>query len=265
MEERQAHPLTDPSTDESSRLPAGATQAANEPAQPHLAPETPAIKSPGLPTGATQEVSEPALRLIEVMGRRTVIILAIGAVVGATALCLIGIFRPTLVPTQVGRFFLCLLIAFLFSVFVFALYPSHYELKIGNIIKMPFVLIGPAALWIALFLFLFYMLPVEPQTGQVFKPPPNGTAKIFFSTSWVTSWKPIKPTFYKLKLSTDQNADEPGTPLGVYVEFDAGHDEYTAIIGVGPSEELIGDQYNVTFSRSSDTYKVEPITKEVKK
>lgn len=102
----------------------------------------------------SEDHPEPAKQLIEIMGRKLVVALAVGSVLGATLLCLVGIFRATLITSQVSWFFLCLLTAFLFSVFVFTLFPTDYKLDIKGI-GLPIVLIGPAALWISLF-FIFW-------------------------------------------------------------------------------------------------------------
>lgn|GEM_PF-5018039 len=198
----------------------------------------------------------PGKRLLEIMGRPIIVALAIGSVVGATLLCSVGIFYSTLVPTQIARFFLCLLVAFLFSVFVFTIYPSDYKLSIGKLIKIPFVLVGPAALWIALFLLLWNLLPSEASVGKLFLPPP-GTQQIPYGASWALSWKPVQPVFYKVKITGEQNTDDPGIPAGFYVEFDPSQNEYRAVIGIGPSHEEIVEQYEVVFSRNSSNYRVE--------
>lgn len=198
----------------------------------------------------------PAGRLLEIMGRRLIVALAIGSVVGATLLCSIGIFYPTLVPTQIGRFFLCLLTAFLFSVFVFTIYPTRYELNIEKLIKVPFALVGPAALWIALFLLFFYLLPNEGLVGKLFRPPSN-SQHIPYSTSWILNCNPTPPAFYKVRITGDQDKDEPIDPAGFYVEFDRGHDEYRALIGIGPSADEIFQEYEVVFSRNADNYRLQ--------
>src|SRR5438876_3655633 len=117
--------------------------------------------------------SEQAKRLIEVMSPKLVITLAIGSVIGAIILCLIGIFWPHLITTQVSRFFLCLLSAFLFAVFVFTLYPADFKLDISKKIGSPFILVGPAAVWIVLFSFFWSKLPAEDIVEKVFVPAPS--------------------------------------------------------------------------------------------
>lgn len=196
-----------------------------------------------------------AVRLIEIMGRKLVIALALGSVVGAALLCMVGIFKPTLVPSQVSRFFLCLLTAFLFSVFVFTIYPADYKFDMRQSLKIPFLLVGPGALWIALFLLLWYMFPNEGAVGKVFLPTPGGQ-NIPYSASWLLRWEPTQPVFYKLKTGGEDN-DNPYAPAGFYVEFDSGHDNYQAVIGVGPSKDEIEERYEVTFSRSATTYQVQ--------
>ena len=200
--------------------------------------------------------SAPGGRLIEIMGRRLVIALAIGSVLGAALLCSVGIFKPTLVPSQTARFFLCLLTAFLFAVFVFTLYPNDYQLNIEKLIRIPFVLVGPAALWIALFLLLWYMLPNEGISGKLFLPP-QGSEQIPYSASWTLSWNPSQPVFYKVRMTDGQGRETPDLPAGFYVEFDPSHDEYRAVVGLGPSKDEIDKQYEVTFSRGATTYKLQ--------
>jgi hypothetical protein len=206
----------------------------------------------------------PQKRLIEVIGRKLVVILAVGSVLGATALCLIGVFYPTTIPSQTSRFFLCLLASFLFSVFVFTLYPSDYKLDIGKMIRIPFVLVGPAALWIAFFLFLWYMLPREDMAGKVFGPGSAGD-QLPYSTSWMLNWTPARPVYYKLKLTDDQNSDDADLLAAFYVQFDEAHNEFTAEIGTGRSSEEIDKRYTVTFSRGATTYTLKPLVKEIKK
>lgn len=210
------------------------------------------------PKGDPISAVEPGKTLIEVMGRRLVVALAIGSVVGATMLCLLGIFSPTSVPSQISRFFLCLLTAFLFSVFSFTLYPSHYTFNIGEIIKVPFVLIGPAALWIALFLVFWYLLPAEHSAGYLFTQP-TGTDQLPYSNTWVLNWTPTQPSYYQLKLSNDQYSDDANILAGFYLVFDAAHDQYSAEVGVGAAKDEIERRYEVTFSRGESTYKLRPL------
>jgi len=197
----------------------------------------------------------PGGRLIEIMGRRLVIALALGSVLGAALLCSVGIFKPTLVPSQTARFFLCLLTAFLFAVFVFTLYPNDYQLNVEKLIKVPFVLVGPAALWIALFLLLWYMVPSEGISGKLFLPP-QGSEQIPYSASWALNWSPSQPVFYKVKMG-DQEKETPDVPAGFYVEFGPSQDEYRAVVGLGPSKDEIDKQYEVIFSRGASTYKLQ--------
>ena len=197
---------------------------------------------------------KPAGRLIEIMGRQKITALAVGAVIGATLLCLLGIFRSTMVPTDFSRFFLCLLTAFLFAVFVFTIYPADYKLDIGKKIQIPFVLVGPGALWIALFLFLWYMLPNEGAVGKAFLPVP-GAKNIPYSGSWASNWEPAQPkAFYKFNAG---NPNDPDAPAGFYIEFDRANDEFQAVIGVGPSQDEIEEQHKVKFSRAAATYQLQ--------
>jgi len=47
----------------------------------------------------------------------------------------------------------------------------------------------------------------------------------------------LMPIYYKLKMTPDQNSDDPNLLAGFYVQFDEIHTEYTAEIGIGPSNE----------------------------
>lgn len=201
-----------------------------------------------------KSLGEPAKKLIEVMGRKLVKAIALGSFLGGTVLCLLVILIPTLVPSQTSRFFLCLLSAFLFSMFVFTLYPSDYRLDLTKRLEIPIVLIGPAALWIALFFVFWNVLPREDMAGKVFVPA-NDSDQLPYSTAWVIGWTPVEPIYYKLKLSQDQNKNNPNDRAGFYVLFDEAHGAYTAIIGLGPSSQEIIERCEVVFSRSASTYK----------
>lgn len=204
--------------------------------------------------------SEQAKRLIEVMGRNLVIALAIGSVIGAIILCLIGMFWSHLITTQVSRFFLCLLTAFLFSVFVFTLFPADFRLDVSKITSMASNLVGPPALWIILFLVFWKMLPAEDIVGKLFVPALD-TNQVAYSTSWVLHWDPSPPQkYYKVKLSPEVNSSDPNLPAGFYIEFDKAHAKYTALIGIGPSSEEIKARYKLVFTRSASTYNPEVIS-----
>lgn len=200
----------------------------------------------------SETVPTPAKRLIEVLGRRIVVILAVGSFFGSVALCLIGIFYPTVIPSQTSRFFFCLLVAFLFSVFVFTLFPADFKLK-GKKLSVPIVLVGPAALWIGLFLFLWNTLPGDDIAGKVFLPA-EGKNELTYSTTWVLGWRPSQPVYYKLRSLQHQNSFDSNVPAGFYVQFDSAHDAYTAEIGIGPSSDEILERYEVVFFRGASTY-----------
>ena len=220
--------------------------------------QAPAVSHSDKKTGASPRTKTPAKRLIEVLGRPIVIILAVVSFGGSIALCLVGAFYPTYIPSQISRFFFCLLAAFLFSVFVFTLFPANYEVK-GKKFNLPIVLVGPAALWIGLFIFLWKALPQEDVAARVFLPAAGGS-ELTYSTTWVLAWKPTQPVYYKLKSSGDQNNVDPNVPTGFYVQFDSAHDQYTAEVGVGPSSDEIVERYEVVFSRGSSTYTAKSVT-----
>src|SRR5437773_7891915 len=118
--------------------------------------------------------NQSARRLIEVIGRRLVIALAFGSVTLAILLCLIGVFTPTCIASATARFFLCLVTSFLFSVFVFVLYPADFKIDL-KFIKVPAVLVGPAALWLILFFVFWRTLPGEDDAGVAFTLASSGT------------------------------------------------------------------------------------------
>lgn len=207
-----------------------------------------------LDDSAESRIDQPAQKLIEVMGRKLVKTIALGSFLGGIVLCLLVIIIPTLVPSQTSRFFLCLLSALLFSMFVFTLYPSNYRLDLTKRFKIPIVLIGPAALWIALFFVFWNLLPREDIAGKVFVPA-NDSDQLPYSTAWVIGWTPVEPIYYKLKLSQDQNKNNPNDRAGFYVLFDEAHSAYTATIGLGPSNQEIIERCEVVFSRGASTYK----------
>lgn len=202
----------------------------------------------------------PGKQLIEILGRKLVVWLSIGSLVGAVTLCLLCIFYPILAVNQSARFFICLLSAFFFAVFVFTLFPADYKLDLGSKISIPFVLIGPAALWIALLLLFLKLLPNEYSLGRVIRPAADGPSLIY-STTWVLGWKPSPPpAYYKIETKRDQLGQQvPSLLEGFFVEFDTTHDRYVAEIGSGPSSDEIYDRYEIELNRNGATFELNPI------
>src|SRR5437762_733497 len=112
------------------------------------------------------EETSPQKLILEILPRWLVVVIAILSLLGAAALCLFAILNPTAIPGQLSRFFMVLFSTFLFALFVFTLYPTKYKIDVSKKIGAAFVLVGPAALWIGLFLFLWYMLPRDDITGN---------------------------------------------------------------------------------------------------
>lgn len=95
--------------------------------------------------------------------------------------------------------------------------------------------------------------------GAVFMPAPSSN-QVSYSTSWVLGWDPETPVYYKLKLSRDQNNNEPTLPAGFYVQFDKAHTKYTATIGIGPSRQEIIERYELVFVRGESTYRAKLVS-----
>ncbi len=121
---------------------------------------------------AQNEEANPGERLIQVLGRKLVVTLSVGSVLLAVALCLLLGFFPSLQAAEASRFFLLLLISFLFGVFAFTLYPSNYKLDLDKGYKIPLVLAGPAALWIGLFILFLNLFPKLKHSGIGIPPGP---------------------------------------------------------------------------------------------
>jgi len=205
---------------------------------------------------------EPGKLLIQVLGRKSVRSLAIGSCVGGVLLLLFVILFPTFISSsETARGGFCLLIAFLFSVFVFTLFPSELKLNITPKIGIPLVLVGPAALWIALFFLFLKGLPREVTMETTFLPAPGGN-QLTFANSWILDWSPGQPRYYKVKISDDQNSNDPNLLAGFHVTFDKAHDKYTAKIGIGPNKQEILERYEVIFVRGASTYQAKPVSDE---
>jgi hypothetical protein len=183
--------------------------------------------------------------------------LAVGSFFGAVALCVICIFNPGITRSGVARFFVCLLAAFLFAVFVFTLFPADYKLDLKKV-SIPLVLVGPAALWMGLLLLLLKLLPTYEALGRVLKPAP-GTEPLGYTTTWVLSWTPTEPVYYKIESKGDRISQNSTTLLeGFYVQFDEKHDKYFAVVGSGPSSDEIWRRYKVEFNRADSTFQLKP-------
>lgn len=201
----------------------------------------------------------PGKQLIEILGRKLVVWLSIGSLIGAVTLCVLCIFYPILAVNQSARFFICLLSAFFFAVFVFTLFPTDYKFDLGRV-SIPIVLIGPAALWIALLLLFLNLLPNEQSLGRVIRPAADSPSLIY-STTWVLGWKPSPPpAYYKIETKRDQLGQQaPSLLEGIFVEFDTTHDRYIAEIGSGPSSDEIYDRYEIELNRNAATFQLHPI------
>jgi|SRR5689334_8619755 len=205
---------------------------------------------------------EPGKRLIQVLGKKLVRLLAIGSFVGGILLLLLVILYPTVISSsETARGGFCLLIALLFSVFVFTLYPSDYKLKLNQKIGIAIVLVGPAALWIALFFIFLKKLPREVVMETMFLPE-SGHNEITFANSWVLDWNPGQPRYYKVKISEDQNSNDPKLLAGFYVTFDQANSKYTAKIGIGPSRQEVVESYELVFVRGASTYHANAVSEE---
>jgi hypothetical protein len=206
-------------------------------------------------SGNTQ--TGPAKRLIEVLPRKVVIGLAVGSFFGAVGLCAVCILDPAITSSGVARFFVCLLAAFLFAVFVFTLFPADYKLDLAKT-SIPLVLVGPAALWIGLLFLLLKLLPTYEALGKVLKPAP-GAGLLGYTTTWVLSWTPAEPVYYKIESSRDRISQNSTTLLeGFYVQFDDKHDKYSAVVGSGPSIDEIFQRYQIEFNRADSTFQLKP-------
>jgi len=199
-------------------------------------------------------VPRPGMMLIEVMGGRIVIALAIGSVILAIVLCLIGVFCPTLIPSQTARFFLCVLVSFLFAVFVFTLFPAKYEIDL-KFMHVPAVLVGPAALWLILFFVLWHYLPSEDDAARLIRPAGKDDV-LMADTTWVLDWQPTEPEYY-LVPSSSQGSAAGDRLAGFLVYFDKANHTYTGTVGVGPSKTEIQRKYRIEFRRSDSTYRLE--------
>lgn len=219
-------------------------------------------KSKG-PKSKDESNQEPGKRLIQVLGKKLVRLLAIGSFVGGILLLLFVILCPTVISSsEIARGGFCLLIALLFSVFVFTLYPSDYKLKTNKLkIGIAIVLVGPAALWMALFFIFLKKLPREVVMETMFLPE-SGHNEITFANSWVLDWKPGQPRYYKIKISEDQNSTDPKLLAGFYVTFDQANNKYTARIGIGPSRQEVVESYEVVFVRGASTYRANAVSQE---
>jgi hypothetical protein len=202
--------------------------------------------------------ARPAQKLIEVFGRKIVVILALISFGGGTALCLTCILHPAIALNPTARFFICLLAAFFFSVFMFTLFPADLTLKLRAWLQIPFVLVGPAALWFVILYSLLKLLPSDQSQGKVFKPSIR-SEPLAYSTTWVLSWKPEEPVYYKLEAQSDPNKRNRTTLLeGFYVQFDGKQDRYIAEIGSGPTNNELYERFEIEFNRNDSTYELKP-------
>lgn len=192
-------------------------------------------------------------QLISIMSKELVTWLAVGSVVLGVLLIIGAILWPTLLEGAWPRALYCLLIALLFAVFVFVLYPSDYRIDLGAY-SIPLVLVGPAALWIGLF-FVFKAALPQPVEGRAIRANSNDE-RLIASVTWPLKWTPrAPPTSYELVGSSELTS---GDLEGFYVEFEQGVKEYELILGVGPDKDHIQERYTIKFARDSKSYDLNP-------
>ncbi|MDR3688326.1 MAG: hypothetical protein P4L46_03030 [Fimbriimonas sp.] len=204
----------------------------------------------------SQDDANPGARLVQVLGRKLVVILSVGSVILAVALCLLlGLF-PSIQAAEASRFFLLLLISFLFGVFAFTLYPSNYRLDLSRGYQIPIVLVGPAALWIGLFIFFLNIFPKDKRIGVVFKPDAN-SRPIRSGSTLLLGWDQQPPAYYMIQNPKIGDVLSSGLIDGFYIQFDPSVKAYTLNIGIGASATNIDTRCKIVFRAGATSYSIE--------
>lgn len=209
---------------------------------------------------ADQQMDVVFWRLLDTLPPKVVASIAISSLAGALGCCCLAWAQPKIVTQDIQRFVFCLLIAFLFSMFVFVLYPVKGSLKFKNT-EIPYVFVGPAALWMALLLVLMNTFPRLPANVFFrFKGDP-----LDMQTTWVLSWNASPKESLFVSATTEDLGDHQGNLVGMVIKPEDGVSTYSAVLGVGPSEVQIARRYNVTFNLGESFAEVLRVVEEPKK
>lgn len=176
--------------------------------------------------GASVESLERPIRpiLSKSVSKRLVAIITIASITIFLILLVTGSYWPNRFQNPAAKFFVCVLLAFCFSIVMFVVYPQNARIKNIPIINVPVELVGPPSLFVISLLLLWYLYPGPPYRF-FFIHMQDRPAPFQLETFEI---RPVSGgcTYHATRDETDRYMLG-----GVYVEFNGGESECTASVG----------------------------------
>ncbi len=156
--------------------------------------------------------------------RRFVAAITISSIIIFMLLLLTGSYWPQRFQNTAAKFFVCVLLAFCFSIIMFIVYPQNARIKNIPLINLPVELVGPPALFVISLILLSYLYPGPPNRFFIIrmqgKPAPFQLET--FEIKSMSGGCTYHPT---------QDQNDKYMLGGIYVEFNGGKAECNATIG----------------------------------
>lgn len=178
--------------------------------------------------------------------RRFVAVITIVSITVFVLLLLTGAYWPQRFQNTAAKFFVCVLLAFCFSIVMFVVYPQDARIKNIPLINLPVELVGPPSLFVISLLLLSYFYPGPP--NRFFHVRMGGEPAPFQLLTFE-----IKTVSGECRYHPTQAEDDKYMLGGVYVEFAGGSTECRATIG----NDLVSSQVVFSLSDKSNVVEVE--------
>lgn len=156
--------------------------------------------------------------------RRLVAATTISSIIIFMLLLITGSYWPQRFQNTTAKFFVCVLLAFCFSIIMFVVYPQNARIKNIPLINLPVELVGPPALFVISLMLLWYLYPGAPNR--------------FFLIQMQGKPAPFQLETFEIKSMSGgciyhptQDQNDKYMLGGIYVEFNGGKAECTATVG----------------------------------
>ena len=193
-----------------------------------------------------------ARRLIAVLGRNNVVLIAFGSLILAFVLGCGAMLVPGLFLSTRAQPILCFFLTLFTAVFMFALYPADYRFPLGKLAEIPVVLVGPVALWIALFMILLRTIPVQSasiETAFTFPDDLSISVRQYLVVQRVrlneTTWKPYAPA------EVYQLLDSKNDVVGYYLKSNDSSQNYGVELDLGDDKNRPDQEFQAIFKNDS--------------
>lgn len=162
--------------------------------------------------------------LSKAASRRFVAIITIISITIFISLLFTGSYWPQRFQNPAAKFFVCVLLAFCFSIVMFVVYPQNARIKNIPLINLPVELIGPPALFVTALTLLWYLYPSPP--GRFFFVQTQGAPTPFQLETFE-----IKPLSGGCIYYPTRDHNDKYMLGGIYVEFKGDEANCHATIG----------------------------------